>query len=143
MFRPEEYWKAQQRSSVWMWENAGEDLREFINDRYPKKGIREKRLLWKSYALQEAEAVGRDAKIAWATEHGIPVHSLQHDCVFLGKLPGRVPGTMFRPEEYWKAQQRSSVWMWENAEEDSREFINDRYPGPCECPTELTIAVLE
>ena len=55
VFRPEEYWKGQQQSSVWMWENAGEDLREFINDRYPKKGIREKRLLWKSYALKEAE----------------------------------------------------------------------------------------
>ena len=75
-----------------MWENAGEDLREFMNDRYPKKGLREKRLLWKSYVLQEAEAVGRDAKIAWAVDHGIPVHSLQHDCVFLGKLPGQLIG---------------------------------------------------
>ena len=36
--------------------------------------------------------MGRDAKIAWATEHGIPVHSLQHDCVFLGKLPGQDVG---------------------------------------------------
>ena len=44
------------------------------------------------YALQEAEAVGRDAKIAWAVDHGIPVHSLQHDCVFLGKLPGQLIG---------------------------------------------------
>ena len=40
VFRPEEYWKGQQQSSVWMWENAGEDLREFIDNRYPKKGIR-------------------------------------------------------------------------------------------------------
>ena len=70
VFRPEEYWKGQQQSSVWMWENAGEELREFIDNRYPKKGIREKRLLWKSYALQEAEAVGRDAKIAWAVAGG-------------------------------------------------------------------------
>ena len=92
IFKPEEYWKGQQQSSMWMWENAGEDLREFMNDRYPKKGLREKRLLWKSYVLQEAEAVGRDAKIAWAVDHGIPVHSLQHDCVFLGKLPGQLIG---------------------------------------------------
>ena len=36
--------------------------------------------------------MGRDAKIAWAVDHGIPVHSLQHDCVFLGKLPGQQLG---------------------------------------------------
>ena len=63
-----------------------------MDDRYPKKGIKEKRLLWKSYVLQEAEAVGRDAKIAWAVRHGVPVQSLQHDCVFLGKLPGQEVG---------------------------------------------------
>ena len=36
--------------------------------------------------------MGRDANIAWAADHGIPVHSLQHDCVFLGKLPGQQVG---------------------------------------------------
>ena len=75
-----------------MWEHAGEELRAFLAERYPKKGLRERRLLWKSYVLQEAEAVGRDAKVAWALDNGVPVHSLQHDAVFLGKIPGQGVG---------------------------------------------------
>ena len=56
-FRPEDYWKAQQRSSAWMWEQAGEEMQDFMRERHPKMGIRGLRLLWKSYVLQEAEAV--------------------------------------------------------------------------------------
>ena len=84
-FKPEDYWKAQQRSSEWMWEHAGEELREFMRERYPSTGIRGLRLQWKSYVLQEAEAVSREAKIGWALQQGVPVHSLQHDCVVVGR----------------------------------------------------------
>ena len=41
----------------------------------------------KSYLLQEAEAVSRAAKVAWASEHGVRVTSLQHDGVMLDSLP--------------------------------------------------------
>ena len=68
-----------------MWEHAGEELREFMRERYPTTGIRGLRLQWKSYVLQEAEAVSREAKIGWALQRGVPVHSLQHDCVVIGR----------------------------------------------------------
>ena len=68
-----------------MWEQAGEELREFMRESHPTVGIRGLRLQWKSYALQEAEAVSREAKIGWALQRGVPVHSLQHDCVVVGR----------------------------------------------------------
>ena len=43
------------------------------------------KLLWKSYVLQEAEAVGREAKVMWALQRSIPVLSLQHDAVIMGR----------------------------------------------------------
>ena len=84
-FRPKDYWKAQQLSSAWMWDNAGEELREFMRERHPKMGSRGLKLLWKSYVLQEAEAVGREAKVMWALQRNIPVLSLQHDAVITGR----------------------------------------------------------
>ena len=86
VFRPEDYWRAQQQSSAWMWEHAGEELRDFVQERNPTMSMRGRRLTWKSYVLQEAEAVSRGAKIKWARKKGVTVHSLQHDCVVLGKI---------------------------------------------------------
>ena len=42
--------------------------------------------MFKKHALQEAEAAGRDEKIAWAAREGVQVLSLQHDGVILGKV---------------------------------------------------------
>ena len=42
--------------------------------------------LFKKHALQEAEAAGRNEKIAWAAREGVQVLSLQHDGVILGKV---------------------------------------------------------
>ena len=33
IFRPKDYWRAQQQSSTWMWDNAGEELQTFIHAR--------------------------------------------------------------------------------------------------------------
>ena len=84
-FKPEDYWRAQQKSSAWMWENAGAEVQEFIKAWHPKARLRAHKLKWKSYVLQEAEATSREAKIRWARAQGIPVLSLQHDCVVLGR----------------------------------------------------------
>ena len=51
LFKPEDYWRAQQQSSAWMWDHAGEELRDFIQERNPNMGMRGKRLTWKSYVL--------------------------------------------------------------------------------------------
>ena len=37
----------------------------------------------KSYILQEAEAISREAKILWATKKGIRIMSLQHDGIVM------------------------------------------------------------
>ena len=50
---------------------------------------RKRRLMWKSYVLQEAEACAREAKMAWATREGIRVMNLQHDGIVTGSLGGR------------------------------------------------------
>ena len=50
---------------------------------------RKRRLRWKSYVLQEAEACAREAKMAWATREGIRVMNLQHDGIVTGSLGGR------------------------------------------------------
>ena len=50
---------------------------------------RKRRLRWKSYVLQEAEACAREAKMAWATREGIRVMNLQHDGIITGSLGGR------------------------------------------------------
>ena len=42
--------------------------------------------LWKSYAQQEAEATGREAKVRWALKEGVSVQSIQHDCVVVGRV---------------------------------------------------------
>merc|ERR1711983_225318 len=68
-----------------MWEAAGEELQAFMRERNPKLGPRGLKLLWKSYALQEAEAVGREAKLQWALRHNVPVYSLQHDAIMVGR----------------------------------------------------------
>ena len=36
--------------------------------------------------LQEAEAVAREAKLAWCARHGVRVMSLQHNGIVTGKL---------------------------------------------------------
>ena len=85
-FVPEEYWKAQQDSSEWMWENAGEDLREYVTEARPRATEKARKGLWKSYVQQEAEATGREAKVRWAREEGVTVQSIQHDCVIVGRV---------------------------------------------------------
>ena len=50
---------------------------------------RKRRLRWKSYVLQEAEACAREAKMAWAARAGIRVMNLQHDGIVTGSLGGR------------------------------------------------------
>jgi ribonuclease HI len=44
-----------------------------------KKDERARRMAWKSYILQEAEAVSREAKLQWSWQHGVRVVNLQHD----------------------------------------------------------------
>ena len=50
---------------------------------------RRRRLRWKSYVLQEAEACAREAKMAWAARENIRVMNLQHDGIVTGSLGGR------------------------------------------------------
>ena len=83
-FRPRAYWQAQQNSTPWMWENAGSELQEYLSELRPGVGRQAKMSMWKSYALQEAEAAGRNAKITWARGAGRQVLSLQHDGVIIG-----------------------------------------------------------
>jgi len=85
-FEPEKYWEAQGKSSEWMWAHAGEELREYVSAARPKATERAKMGCWKSYVLQEAEATGREAKVSWAVREGVEVHSMQHDCVVLGRV---------------------------------------------------------
>ena len=44
-------------------------------------------LRMKSYLLQEAEAVSREAKVNWCREQGLRVLNLQHDGIFVESLP--------------------------------------------------------
>ena len=44
-------------------------------------------LRMKSYLLQEAEAVSREAKVHWCREKGLRVLNLQHDGIFVESLP--------------------------------------------------------
>ena len=44
-------------------------------------------LRMKSYLLQEAEAVSREAKVKWCREQGMRVLNLQHDGIFVESLP--------------------------------------------------------
>ena len=85
-FEPEKYWEAQGKSSEWMWEHAGAELREYVSAARPRATDRAKMGCWKSYVLQEAEATGREAKVSWAVGEGVEVHSMQHDCVVLGRV---------------------------------------------------------
>ena len=59
-----------------------------MQERNPKLGPRGLKLLWKSYVLQEAEAVGREAKVQWALRQNVPVLSLQHDAIVTGRWGG-------------------------------------------------------
>ena len=85
-FEPREYWRAQKESTKWMWDHAGEELREYVKALRPRATAAANMGLWKSYVLQEAEAVGRSAKLEWAAREGARVLSLQHDGVILGRI---------------------------------------------------------
>ena len=85
-FEPREYWRAQKESTRWMWEHAGAELREYVQAMRPRATAAAHMGTWKSYALQEAEAAGRNEKIAWAAREGMQVLSLQHDGVILGQV---------------------------------------------------------
>ena len=87
--RVEEYRAELAKSAAWMVERAG-SMREYLaqQDRRERKKKGKKRrqrssptLTLKSYVLQEAEAVGREAKLRTATAMGLRVVSLQHDGV--------------------------------------------------------------
>ena len=54
--------------------------------RRPKANLKARMGLWKSYAQQEAEATGREAKVRWARKEGVSVQSIQHDCVVVGRV---------------------------------------------------------
>ena len=82
-FEPREYWRAQKESTRWMWEHAGAELREYVQAMRPRATAAAHMGTWKSYALQEAEAAGRNEKIAWAAREGMQVLSLQHDGVII------------------------------------------------------------
>ena len=85
-FSMEEYQSAQEGGTDWLWDNAGTGLKSFLKRSYPKADERKRRLRWKSYVLQEAEAVAREAKLAWCARHEVRVMSLQHDGIVTGKL---------------------------------------------------------
>lgn len=85
-FEPREYWRAQKESTRWMWDHAGEELREYVKALRPRATVAASMGVWKSYVLQEAEAAGRSAKLEWAAREGARVLSLQHDGVILGRM---------------------------------------------------------
>ena len=87
-FSMEAYQKAQEGSTDWLWLQAGGALRSFMKRSY-QQDERKRRLRWKSYVLQEAEACAREAKLAWAARAGIRVLNLQHDGIVTGSLGGR------------------------------------------------------
>ena len=89
IFSLEAYRAELARAADWMAERA-ESMLEYLGQedvRSKKKAGRRKRrrarptLTLKSYVLQEAEAVGREAKIRAAAALGLRVVSLQHDGV--------------------------------------------------------------
>ena len=87
-FSMEAYQKAQGGSTDWLWFQAGGALWSFMKRSY-QQDERKRRLRWKSYVLQEAEACAREAKMAWAARAGIRVLNLQHDGIVTGSLGGR------------------------------------------------------
>ena len=87
-FSMEAYQKAQEGSTDWLWIQAGGALWSFMKRSY-QQDERKRRLRWKSYVLQEAEACAREAKMAWAARAGIRVMNLQHDGIVTGSLGGR------------------------------------------------------
>ena len=56
-------------------------LRRMWQGRVGKQDERSRRMAWKSYVLQEAEAASREAKLRWCQENGVRVINLQHDGV--------------------------------------------------------------
>lgn len=85
-FKPSDYWRAQKTSTAWMWDHAGAELREYLTQLRPRATAKANMGAWKSYVLQEAEAAGRGAKLEWAEAQGIPVLSIQHDGIILGRV---------------------------------------------------------
>ena len=91
-------------AATWMAERAGSML-DFVSQedcRSGKKRGRQKRrrtppsLTLKSFVLQEAEAVGREAKLRVATAMGLRVVNLQHDGVVVtGVGDGRQGGVAY------------------------------------------------
>ena len=80
-FSLEKYGKAQGEGTTWIITRA-KPMWDFLErmDLPKKKGKRkDRKLMVKSYLLQEAEAVSREAKIRWAKEKGLRVMNLQHD----------------------------------------------------------------
>ena len=83
-FSMDKYRKAQEMGTKWM-TTRSERMVELLNGLHlkGKKKYKNKKLMAKSYMLQEAEATSREAKIRWAREKGIRVINLQHDGIVL------------------------------------------------------------
>ena len=93
-FSVEDYRRELERSAAWMGERAGSML-EYLRTP-PVRGGRKRTgpyrpgMVLKSYILQEAEAVGREAKIAALASHGeYRVVNLQHDGIAISGVPPR------------------------------------------------------
>ena len=83
------YQRAQRKGTAWMAAASPRMLAYVTQSMSPadRRQGKKPELRLKSYLLQEAEAVSRAAKVAWASEHGVRVTSLQHDGVMLDSLP--------------------------------------------------------
>ena len=77
-FSLEEYRKAQEAGTGWMLARTQRML-ELLNKVQIDKKHKNRKLMVKSYILQEAEAVSREAKMTWAKGNGIRIMSMQHD----------------------------------------------------------------
>ena len=85
-FSMDKYRQSQETGTKWMAARSSRML-EFLNEmpksRFKKKKQGSRKLTMKSYILQEAEAISREAKILWATNRGIRIMSLQHDGIVM------------------------------------------------------------
>ena len=82
----EAYRAAQSGCTAWLWHKAGESTRAYMAKRHKGKPEYKLQLKWKSYLLQEGEAVSRHAKMRWCQQRGIRVTNLQHDGIATGHM---------------------------------------------------------
>ena len=83
-FEPSRYRKEQEDTTAGAMKDsprALQYLQRLWQGKAGKQDARSRRVAWKSYMLQEAEAASREAKLRWCQERGVRVVSLQHDGV--------------------------------------------------------------